>query len=274
VDELLKHLNIALNYTQEMLVVALVLARIMPMVVQTPFLGGKVAPPEIKMAFGVMFTIILWPIARGSITAPLPISPIPFLMLMMKEVFIGMVIGYVNSLMFTIMEMGGRLIDTARGASMSEVMVPHSGQRETMFGDLYYHMLLVVFMALGAYGIFFEAFFMSFAAIPLNVGLPDTVGIWALCEFLIRLTADVFLAAVLLAAPIVAAVLVTDVVFGILNRVAPQLNAYFMAMPVKAMGGVMIALAIMDAFVSRLTDYTTWNLAAVEKTIRLLTPHS
>ena len=157
-----------LNYTQELLIVALVLARTMPMVIQTPFLGGKLAPPEIKMALGVMLTIVLWPVARGAIAGPLPTDPVPFLLLMVKEVFIGTTIGYVNSLVFSVMEMAGRLIDTARGSSMAEVIVPHSGGRATPFGDLYYQLFLVLFVAVGGPGVFFEAFFYSFASIPLT----------------------------------------------------------------------------------------------------------
>ena len=102
--------------------------------------------------------------------------------------------------------------------------------------------------------------------------MPDPVRLGLLADYMIRLVCEVFLSAVMLSAPILAAVLITDVVFGILNRVAPQLNAYFMAMPVKAMGGVLVALAVMDAFVSRLTDYGVWNLAAVRHVFEILKP--
>ncbi len=269
---MLKELGVALNYTQELLIFALILARTMPMVVLTPFFGGKIAPPEIKMGLGVLFSIILWPLARGAITAPIPITPFAFLILMMKEVFIGFCIGFVNSHIFTIMEMAGRMVDTARGSSMAEVMVPHSGARATPFGDLYYQMLLVVFVAIGGHAIFLDAFFFSFASIPLNVSFPLDARIANFVDYMIRLTGDVFLSAALLAAPVLAAVLITDVVFGILNRVAPQLNAYFMSMPVKAMGGVLLVLVILDAFLTRLNHYVVWGLGAMENTINLLTP--
>ncbi len=258
-----------LNYTQELLVLGLVLARTMPMVIQTPWLGGKIAPMEVKMGLGLVFTIVLWPIARGSLTAPLPTSALPFLLLMMKEVFIGLVVGFLNSLVFILMEMAGRLVDTSRGTAMSEVMEPHSGQRATPFGDLFYQLFLIIFMAVGAHGIFFDAFFMSFSAVPLNVGLPPVDQLGTLAYYVLRLTGDVFLAAVLLASPVIAAVLVTDVVFGILNRVAPQLNAYFMALPVKAMVGVILILAVLDAFVQRFDDWVVWSLQTAERSLGL-----
>jgi len=259
-----------LTYTQEILILALVLARVMPMVIQTPWLGGKLAPMEVKMGLGLLFTLVLWPVAKGALHGPLPTAPIPFMLLMGKEIFIGLVVGFVNSLVFTIMEMAGRLVDTARGSSMAEVLDPHSGQRDTPFGDLYYQMFLVIFVALGAHGVFFDAFFFSFASIPLDVGMPPLANVAALSDLLTRLTADVFTAAVLLASPVLAAVLVTDIVFGILNRVAPQLNAYFMAMPVKAMAGVLLVIAVLDTFSQRLGDWVVWSLRTVEQSLQLM----
>ena len=258
-----------LNYTQELLILALILARTMPMVIQTPFLGGKLAPTEVKMGLGIVFTLVLWPIAKGALHGPIPDTPIPFLLLMAKEVFVGLVIGFVNSLVFTMMEMAGRLIDTSRGSSMAEVLDPHTGQRDTPFGDLYYQLFLVVFMGLGAHSVFFDAFFLSFSTIPLNVGLPPVEQMSGVADLTMRLTADILSASVLLSAPILAAVLVTDVVFGILNRVAPQLNAYFMAMPVKSVAAVILVIAVMDAFAQKLGDWATWSLRAAERSIEV-----
>ena len=92
-----------------------------------------------------------------------------------------------------------------------------------------------------------------------------------MCSSDLKLTAEILFIGVILSAPIVVATLISDIVFGILNRVAPQLNAYFMSMPVKAMGGVIMALLIMQPFVERLYYYTQWALGAVENTIELLT---
>jgi flagellar biosynthesis protein FliR len=271
-EQLLHQIAVALTYQQQIMMLGLILARIMPMVIQTPYLGGKLVPNELKMGLGLVLAIVIWPLAASSMKEPLSTDFVPFLGLMMKEIFIGFVIGFVNSHVFTIMEMAGRFIDTARGSAMAEVMVPETGHRATPFGDVYYHLLLIIFIGLGAHGVMLEAFFFSFASIPLNVGIPLGADLWPLTQFMIELCATVLLASVLLSAPIMAAVLITDVVFGILTRVAPQLNAYFMAMPVKAMGGIALAVLIMDTFATRLGDYVVWSLHTVEKTLGLMVP--
>ncbi|MED5465227.1 MAG: flagellar biosynthetic protein FliR, partial [Myxococcota bacterium] len=76
-------------------------------------------------------------------------------------------------------------------------------------------------------------------------------------DYIVHLKSDILLMGTTLAAPIMAATFITDIVFGILNRVAPQLNAYFMSMPVKALGGVIIILVALYAIADRVEHYTS-----------------
>jgi flagellar biosynthetic protein FliR len=239
-EQLLTLVGEKLNYTQELLMVALILGRTMPMIMLTPFLGGQVMPTEVKMGLGVLLTMLIWPTATMALSGAVPFTAVGFFFLMLKEAFIGMSIGCMNSHIFYAMDMAGRLIDTVRGTSMSEVMVPHSKQRSTPTGSMYYQLLLVIFFILGGHHVFLEGFFMSFASIPINETLAIGAGLETFVNYMARMTANILLVAVTLAAPVIAATFITDVVFGILNRVAPQLNAYFMSMPVKALGGVVI----------------------------------
>jgi flagellar biosynthetic protein FliR len=260
----------ALAHTREMLVVALMLARIMTMVVMTPFLGGKMIPTELKMGIGIMFTIIVWPVARPVIPdQEIPTDPGNFLLLMLTQVMIGFVIGFVCSHIFLAVEMAGRLIDTVRGSSMSEVLVPTSGERATPAGSMYYHLVVVLFFTIGAHALYIEAVFYSFIKIPLHWPLQLGLHSGPFYEHVIHLTGNMLLIAAMVSAPVVAATFITDVVFGILNRVAPQLNAYFMSMPVKAMGGIFLMLVGLYPLVDRLNDYILGTLQAVESTITL-----
>ena len=73
-EAFLEQVGIQLNYTRELLIVALILGRTMPMVYLTPFLAGQIAPTEVKIGFGLLLTILLWPAARGAIDG----AEIPF----------------------------------------------------------------------------------------------------------------------------------------------------------------------------------------------------
>jgi flagellar biosynthetic protein FliR len=268
-NQLIDALGMRWDATREMLLLGLILARSMPLIFMTPFLAGQVAPPEVKMSLGVMFALLVWPIAHDSITL-IPIHAMPYVLLMLKEIFVGFSIGFVSSHVFYAMEVAGRFIDTARGSAMAEVMVPSTRGRATILGNLYQQLLLVFFITLGGHHIYLQTFFDSFVKIPLHLNIDTTPGFAPLAEYTTRLTADILLTATILAAPALAATFITDLVFGILNRVAPQLNAYFMAMPVKAMGALAMIMVAIPAFVARLSLYMEGSLAAAQQTVLML----
>jgi flagellar biosynthetic protein FliR len=268
-EALLQRLGVALNYQQELLISALMLTRSMVMVTQTPWLGGKNIPPEIKMGIGVMITIIVWPLARTTMTGAVPVTPIPFFFLMMKETLIGFVIGFMAS-SFDTLTVAGRVIDTVRGTSMAEVMVPLSGERATPVGDLFFQLMLVIFMAMGGHRVFLAAYAHSFEIIPLDKHLDYGGALWPMFDEVMRVTGEMLFIGVLISTPIIAATFITDLVFGILNRVAPQLNAYFLSMPVKAMAGIIMILIAMEPLIQRMMDYLVWSLGIVEQIIDMM----
>lgn len=268
--QLLDVLGMNYDATREMLLLGLLLARSLPMIFMSPFMAGQLAPPEVKMSIGVMFAILTWPIAKDSIGL-FPIHAMGYMAVMLKEIFVGFTIGYTSAHIFYAMEVTGRLIDTARGSAMAEVMVPSTRGRATILGTLYQQMLLVFFITLGGHQIFFDIFFHSFVLIPVHQGIAvNAGGLTPMADYTIKLTGEILLSACILAAPSLAATFITDLVFGILNRVAPQLNAYFMAMPVKAMGALAMILVALPTFVAKLASYMESSLVAARQTIELM----
>lgn len=271
-QQLIESLGLQFDYNREMLILGLILARTLPLVFFAPFLGGGVVPSEVKMGLSVAIAILVWPVARDNMPTLVPMSAMPFLLLMMKESLIGLCIGICASHIFTAMEVAGRLIDTARGAAMGEVMVPSTKLRATVLGSLYQQLLVIFFASLGGYRIFFEAYFNSFIQLPLTGGVLMQSGFNPLVAYLCRASADILTIGTILAAPAVAATFITDLVFGILNRVAPQLNAYFLAMPVKAMGALAMMLIGMPPIIDRFSTYMQAALVATEQSVLLLIP--
>jgi flagellar biosynthetic protein FliR len=84
-QQLLGALNEQINLTQVIVTFALIMARVMSIVLLVPFLGGKNAPTEVKMGIGVTLTMIIWPTALSNLSGPIPLTPIGFLLMMMKE---------------------------------------------------------------------------------------------------------------------------------------------------------------------------------------------
>lgn len=268
--QLLKLFGMSLDPTRDILLIGLVLSRTLPVILQVPFLGGQQSPPEVKMSLGLLFALVIWPITKDNMVERIPIFAVPFLLLMLKELFIGFSIGYVMSHIFASVETAGRFIDTARGAAMAEVLAPQTKSRATPIGTLYSQLLVVLFMVFGGHRIFIETFCYSFESLPIHEALFLKPGFGAFIDYVTQLTSHVLGIAVILSAPAIAATLLADLVFGILNRVAPQLNAYFMSMPAKAMGALVLMLISIHTFIERLVDFMQESLIDIKAIIKLM----
>ena len=244
-DDIFALLQRQVDFTRAIVVLAMVLARLITIVQLTPFLGGKNAPPQVKMGIGISLGVLIYPIVMSQMEGPLPLDAVNFIFLMLKEVFIGLVIGFIGAELFYAVEMAGQFMNLLNGTTMVQVMVPQLQARSSAFGDLQYQLLLVIFLGFNGHHIFLDAMFQSFVDIPINSFPRMGAGFWPLVDMMMRVTADLFLIATSVAAPVGIACLITDLTFGLLNRVAPQINAYFMAMPAKAMvGGIMFFVAL------------------------------
>lgn len=264
-------IGLRFDYTREMLVLGLILARTLPMVFLAPFMAGQAAPPEVKMGMGVFFSVLLWPVVSPSLHH-MPLQALPVLLLFLKETFIGLVMGFLASLLYSAMETAGRIIDTCRGSAMSELLVPNSRSRATAIGTLFSQITLVVFVCCNGHRLYLDIFFRSFESIPLAGGLNMSAAAGMLPDLVTRQCANVLAIAAILAAPAVAATFITDLVFGILNRVAPQLNAYFMAMPVKAVGALTLLLVSTVPFYERLLHHAHLSLISVQSAVDMMAP--
>jgi flagellar biosynthesis protein FliR len=260
------------DFTRSIVIFALVMARMMAIVVLVPFLGGKNAPMEVKMGVGVTLTILLWPTVLANLdpNAGLPLNPLGFLLMMMKETFVGLVIGFVASKVFYIVEIAGQLMDMLRGANQIQLQVPEIEERSSAFGALNFQLLLALFLALDLHRPFIASLFESFVAVPLNDFPHFQAGFGAFLEYNARITADIIAIAVLIAMPMGIVTLITETVFGLINRVAPQINAYFMAMPAKVIGGCIVFFLSVDLVLEQMITHSVTMLEHVDAVIELM----
>jgi flagellar biosynthetic protein FliR len=259
-----------IDLTKAIVTFTLLMSRMMAIVVLVPFLGGKNAPMEVKMGVGVTLTMLVWPIATQNQTGEVPIGAIGFFLMLLKETFVGLVIGFTASKVFYVVEISGQLIDLMRGANQIQLQVPQIEERSSAFGALQYQLLIALFLALDLHHPFLRALFHSFEAIPINDFPNFKAGFWPFVDFAARITADILFIAILLAMPVGIVTLVIETAFGLINRVAPQINAYFMAMPAKVMGGCLVFFWAIDMVLEQMLVHSQTMLHHVDTVIELM----
>lgn len=256
--------------SQILLTGMLIIFRVLPVIFLTPFLGGKLVPPTTKMGISFGLAILIFPHATREMIGPLQLNPLVFFVMMLKELFLGYCMGFLASEIFYGMEIGGRILDVMRGSNMAEVQVPELSFRASPLGGFLFQMLLMTFLFVGGHRIFLWAFMESFTVVPID-GWPEmSRGFFTLVEEILRFTGSLFVIAFALTFPGLFATFMTDVVFGMLNRVAPQLNAYFMAMGVKAMAGIALLFFGLSLVWTRMSELVAYSMAFVQDVVRLL----
>ena len=253
--------------------VGLAFARFLSFLAVAPFMGGRAVPARVKAATAGAFVIVLYPALEAGLPAgeqPLPFGAVGFVALLAKEALVGFTLGFATSLVFEAIQSAGRIIDFQRGSTVGESYAPQLQDEVSMLGQFKLQFAIVVFLAIGAHRLFLEALFHSFEVIP-ALGFPRLAPGWSpLAELVAQLTGQVLAMAVQLASPLMIALLLTDLFFGIVNRISPQINVFFLSMPVKMLVGLVVILVALPLFRDRYITYFNESLKALLRLMRLV----
>lgn len=205
----------------------LVFTRMMAVIIHIPNLGGQTIPNQVRIALGLVLAIILIPWSPLPETAEsLPL--LAFAAAILKEIIIGTLIGYAAILTFGAVSIAGEVMGLGSGFSSDRIFNPAMEQSVTPMGQLFVVISMLLFMALNGHHIALVALQKSFSLIPVMSPLPSFS-----VEMLLRTTAQLIVVGVQMAFPIFAALLLADITLGLLSRVAPQVQVYFLGLPLK-----------------------------------------
>lgn len=216
-------------------------ARMLPIIALSPFFGSRVLPNPTKVAFAFSLFVIFLPKLLLSISTPLLFNP-KLVFLMFKELFVGLLIGFLVSMPFIIVQSAGMIIDHQRGGASLMVNDPTIQNQSSPLGTLFNMVLIVIFFLVDAPFLFLDVILRSYELIPpdqfLNPAFFGTnTSFW---QLQIKLFNEVMVTAVRLAGPALIAILMTDVFLGIANRLAPQVQITFLGMPLKSLLGLAV----------------------------------
>jgi flagellar biosynthetic protein FliR len=219
----------------------LTIARMMGIFIQAPIFGSKHIPMKLRIA-----------IALVTATAIFPILPMPkefsynlseHVVIVMNNVLVGLVIGYVAFLTMTTIQFAGELIDTQLGLSAASSFDPSAGGTVNLMRRLHFYMAMMVYLIIDGHHTLFTALYRSFQAVPVD---QMAVLNGTLVRDIISLTAcKLMLLGVQLCAPTLAALFIVQMALGLTARAAPQMNVFMISFPVNILVGTsMLAASI------------------------------
>ncbi len=189
---------------------------------------------------GILLSLSMFSFPLNDGTLPDDLAKLDYLAILLKESLIGLVIGLVVAIPFWVAEGVGFVTDNQRGSTMANVMNPLSGDQTSPLGVFLSQLLNSFFIISGAFLLMMTVIYQSYVYWPVGDMLPtDLAGtdlyVFAQLDFLTR-------AIVLFSAPIVLAMFLAEFTLALISRFSPQLNVFFLAMPIKSAVGIFILI--------------------------------
>lgn len=201
-----------------------------------PVIGGKQMPPQFRVGLAVFISLLLTPVVNFTIVE----NNIPVLII--KEIIIAMALGFSVRLIFLAVNMSGTFISYIMGLSMAQVFNPEVGQ-DTLVSEIYGILTMLLFLIMDAHHDLIFVFVKSFEILPIG-----KLNIAPLLPELVAMVSGLFVMAMKLAAPVMVGLLIVQLLSGFLYKVAPQMNIFFVALPLNIFLGIMLMILSIPVF--------------------------
>jgi len=227
----------------------LVFVRVGAMLFSAPLLNGRTVPTMLKVGLALLLTFLLVPVNSAHL-AEVPFEWLPLTQLVMKELGVGILVGFVANLVFGAMQLAGQFIGLQIGFSLANVLDPLFSQNISILDQLYTLLAGLIFLAIDGHHMLILAVQQTLDIVP--VGALQING--PVANQLAVLTGGVFVAALRIVLPVMAALLLADIALGLMSRTLPQMNIFIVGMPVKLFVGFFVLLVTLPAVQSLVND--------------------
>jgi len=225
----------------------LILARVAGLFIDAPVLSAKSIPSTVKTALAIWLTTVLWFVVP---VRALPDSMTTFTLALLVEIFIGYIIGFVASIVLLSAQAAGDILDMQMGLSVANVLSPTTGAMTSITGTFMFLIALVVFLLVDGHHMVFAALHQSFVAIPI-ISFIDFSKPNLLLQ-MIDLLRFFWIATIQLCAPMLLLIFLSDFSFGIVSRVAPQVNVFMLGFQVKPSLGLLGLMMISPLLINHM----------------------
>ena len=216
----------------------LILVRATSMFMTAPVFSQRSMPARYKIGLGGLMAILLTPVVNA-MHIDLVFDQLTAVVLVFKEILTGVSIGFTMSLLFAGVELAGEQISMDMGISMAQVFDPSVSHNMSVIATLKNTLAILIFLIIDGHHFLVQAVAYSYEVV--------SIGDWQLSSFAVekifRLSAQVFIIGIKVAAPIIVALFLTSVAMGIIARAVPQMNIFFVGFPIRiAVGFLFLSL--------------------------------
>ena len=237
---------------QEVFVYLAVFARLSAMVMTFPALGSQTVPQQIRLIMALALTIIVTPLVTVGYPE-IPSTLFGMVLFIGAEVLIGLIIGGIVRLVMSAVQVAGTLIAFQSGLAFAQNFDPTQGVQGALFGTFLSIVAVTIIFATDLHHLLIAALYDSYALFPAGGQWP-----WGqFVELAVSTVAGSFVIAVQLSAPFLIVGLVFYLGIGILSKLMPQVQIFFIAIPANILLGFLILMLVLSTMMIWFGDHFT-----------------
>ncbi len=219
---------------QQVFAAGLVFARLGAIVMLIPGIGETFIPPRIRLAFALALTLMLLPVVGRAPALPADASGLGLAVI--KEALIGLMIGGILRLFMSSLASAGEIISIQISLSFAQTANPMQAQPSTTVSTFLGMIGIVLIFATNLHHMFVAAVAQSFELFPFTRDVPVNDA----AQLAIQTVGKSFALGLQLAAPVVVFSLIFNIATGLVGRVMPQFQVFFVATPLSLLLGLSV----------------------------------
>jgi flagellar biosynthetic protein FliR len=210
------------------------LLRIGAMVMVAPIFSVRQIPVRFRMLLALLITLVVQPVLPQS--PMVPVFSSDALLLALQQLGIGVALGFLLQMTFNALIFGGQVMAYSMGLGFANMMDPANGVQVPVVAQFWLILAMLAFLMMNGHLILITAIVDTFTVLPVATDGLSRAGIWELLSWASRM----FAAGVLMALPVIIALLLINIGMGVVSRAAPQLNIFAIGFPVTLMMGFVL----------------------------------
>lgn len=243
----------------------LIFVRILAVFMSTPIFNSRSIPTLAKIGLAGLLSIIFLPlleIPSGAGLTVLPTNTLSLVLMIAQEVLVGVLIGFVTGLVFTTVSIAASMMSLQVGFRSANLFDPFINTPTSALEQFYTLLAIALFLNINGHHWFIQALARTFQVLPLGSFVLDQITI----ERLVMFTGEIFISATRIALPVMGTLLLTDLGLGLIARAVPQIQVFFLGLPVKiGLGLVTLAftLVLTVPLIKQLFSEISSNILAI-----------
>lgn len=207
--------------------------RISGLMLFAPFFGSEAIPPRVKAGLVLAVSVLLFPVLAPTLAHREPGAWPAFVCM---ELLIGAGLGIATRLVFDAMQMAGQVLSTQMGFSLINILDPQTQVESTVMAVFHQTITMLIFLRLDVHLWLLRALGRSYLVVP--PGSAHLSRLFTLTA--VHACGEVFTLGVQIAAPVLSATFLTDIVLGLLGKASPQMPLMLLGTPIKTLLGLAV----------------------------------